>query len=98
MNRVELMRKMHEKTGIESHNCIKVIDALFGDGDEETGIIADALWDSEEPVTIPKFGTFHKVRVPARDGKAPNGTPWHADAHWRPAFRPSRDLKERVSA
>jgi len=98
MNRVELMQKLHEKTGIESDRCIRVIDALFGDGDEDCGMIADALWDSDEPVIIPKFGTFHKIPVGERSGVSPNGSRWTQPAHNRPAFRPSANLKARVGA
>lgn len=95
MNRVELMQKLHDRTGIESDRCIRIIDALFGSPDEP-GMIEDELALPDGRVTIPGFGSFYRVAVGARSGVAPDGTPWTLGAHHRPAFRPAAALKARV--
>lgn len=93
MTKIELAQRLHVKTGIEIHNTIAVVDALFGDD----GIIADAL-QAEGEVRISGFGVFGKMRVKGRTGHTPAGLPYSGSDHYRPTFRAAQGLKDRVFA
>lgn len=93
MTKMELAQRLHEKTGIEKHDTIAIVSALFDDN----GIIADAL-QSDGEVRISGFGVFGKMRVKARAGTTPAGLPYTGSDHFRPTFRAAQGLKDRVFA
>lgn len=89
MNKTELVRAVSEKT----HLAQKDIEVALN-GIVET--IGEAL-SQGDAVQLVGFGSFQVKQTSARVGRNPrNGEEMQIPAKKRPAFRPGKQLKERV--
>jgi len=94
MNKKELVAKLAERTGLSQVKSMEVVNALF---DADNGIIANEL-DGGSKVSVPGFGTFDIKTRAARTGTNP-ATQEKIQIPERkfPAFRPGKNLKERIT-
>lgn len=89
MNKVELIEKVADKTGLTKKNVGNVVGAT-------REAISNALTEGER-VTLVGFGTFQVVQGKARRGRNPQtGDEIQIRAKGVPKFVPRKGLKEKV--
>ncbi len=73
VNKNTLAGRLAEKTNLSQKDAGRVLNALFGgklDGNDNTGLIADALSNNEQ-ISLPGFGRFFSQHRKARTGLNP---------------------------
>jgi len=90
MNRSELSAEIAKKTGISKKEALKYVDLM-------TSCIVDAM-EKGERVEIRGFGSFVVKKYDERSGVNPkSGVKIKIPAKKLPAFKPGRDLKEKIN-
>ncbi|MYG80595.1 MAG: HU family DNA-binding protein [Gemmatimonadetes bacterium] len=93
MNKSEMAKKLAQRSGLTQAHAADVLEQIFSPA---TGIIADAL-DAGGKVGIGGFGSFEVRRREARTGRNPRtGETIPVPARNYPAFKPAKNLKDRV--
>lgn len=87
MTKKQLVKLIAEDTGM-TKNLVDTIISKFLDGIKQNVCYG-------VKVEISQFGIFEAVKRAEREGRDPRtGEPITIPAHFRPAFRPSKDFKE----
>lgn len=89
MNKVELISKIAEQTGLTKKATTELVDVVFG-------TIADTVASGED-VKVSGFGTFTVAERAARDGRNPaTGEALHIEASKSPKFKAASAFKAAV--
>ncbi len=87
MNKVELVNKVVEKSGLKKKDVEVAVNAVLDS-------ISEALADGEK-VQLIGFGTFETRKRKARSGRNPQtGEPIDIPESFVPAFKPGNKLKD----
>lgn len=90
MNKKELADCVAKNVGVSQTTAMQITNEIFD-------VIADRM-EAGEKVQIIGFGTFDIKQMSAKEGRNPRtGEKVHIPAHSAPAFRPGKQLKDRVS-
>ena len=97
VNKNTLANRLAQKTNMSQKDAGRVLNALFGgklDGNDNTGIIAEALSNNEQ-VSLPGFGRFYSQYRKARIGLNPQTkTAINIPARNVPKFSAGKSLKD----
>ena len=97
MNKTELATKLARNTSLTHDQAGEAVDALFSTVAGQ-GLIASELAAGGD-VSIGGFGKFETRERGAREARNPaTGGTVHVPARRAPAFKPARNLKDRVEA
>jgi DNA-binding protein HU-beta len=89
MNKTQLIDKVSELSELSKKDSTKAVEAVFE-------AITEAL-ASGQPVKLVNFGNFEVRERNARKGRNPQtGEEIEIDASKAPAFKPSKQLKEKI--
>lgn len=93
MNKSEMAKKLAQRSGLTQALSAEVLEIIFN---PVMGLIADEL-DAGGKVGIGGFGSFEVRRREARTGRNPRtGETISVPARNYPAFKPAKNLKDRV--
>ncbi len=97
MNKTELATALARSTSLTNAQAGEAVDALFSTIPGQ-GLIAAELASGGD-VSIGGFGKFETRERGAREARNPaTGESVHVPARRAPAFKPARNLKDRVEA
>lgn len=97
MNKTELATELARNTSLTNAQAGEAVDALFSTVAGQ-GLIANELAAGGD-VSIGGFGKFETRERGAREARNPaTGGTVHVPARRAPAFKPARNLKDRVEA
>ena len=95
MNKVELIAKVAEVSGLTKKDSEKAVSAIFG-SQQTSGIIIDTV-ASGEKVELLGFGSFGTSERGQRKGRNPQtGEEVLIEARKVPKFKPGKSFKEAV--
>ena len=101
VNKNILAGRLAEKTNLSQKDAGRVLNALFGgkfDGDDNTGLIAEAL-SAKEQISLPGFGRFFSQHRKARTGLNPQAKQAiQIPARDVPKFSAGKSLKDATAS